>query len=108
MIRYASHYLFLPGHGFLRRYVVQMRDGRVEALFPLSDEIENTEWQPGVIALVECGTDVVDVSFAVKEVLAEVPAAVLARLPRLMPVLLFPFDFTRMEPVAGTRHRPLQ
>lgn len=108
MIRYASHYLFLPGHGFLRRYVVQMCDGRVEALFPLPDEIENTEWQPGVIALVECGADVADVSFAVKDVLAEVPAAVLARLPRLMPVLLFPFDFTRMEPVAGTRHRPLQ
>ena len=108
MIRYAAHYLFLPGHGFLRRYVVQMREGCVEVLFPLTDEIENTEWQPGVIALVDAGTDVASLSFALKDVLADVPASVLSRLPRLVPVLCFPFDFTRMEPVSGTRHRLLR
>ena len=108
MIRYASHYLFLPGHGFLRRYVVQMCGGRVEALFPLSDEIENTVWQPGVIALVEDGADAASLSFAPKDVRADVSAGVLSRLPRLVPVLWFPFDFIKMEPVAGTRHRPLR
>lgn len=104
MIRYAAHYLFLPGRGFLRHYVVQMREGRIEALFPLSRESENTEWHPGVIALVDGGVDVASLSFAAKDVLADVPVAVLSRLSQLVPVLWFPFDFTKMEPAAGTRH----
>ena len=51
MIRYAAHYVYLPDYGFLKQHVVEMLDGHVIALFPLTSEIENTEWQPGVIVL---------------------------------------------------------
>lgn len=108
MKRYASHYLYLPGHGFLWHYVVQMHRNRVEALFPMSDEIESTEWQPGVIVLVSSEAGVPALSFNSKDILSEVPVEVVEHVSCLVPVLLFPFDFTRMEPVSETRHKLLQ
>lgn len=108
MKRYASHYLYLPGYGFLWHYVVQMHENCVEALFPMSDEIESTEWQPGVIALVPLEADVSALSFNSKDILSEVPVEVVECMSCLVPVLLFPFDFTRMEPVSETRHKLLQ
>ena len=52
MKRYASHFLFLPGHGYLKQYVVEIGEGQcVSRIFPLTEEVENTEWLPGVIAL---------------------------------------------------------
>ena len=59
MKRYASHFLFLPGHGYLKQYVVEIGEGQcVSRIFPLTEEVENTEWLPGVIALLtEAKTD---------------------------------------------------
>ena len=48
MKRYASHFLFLPGHGYLKQYVVEIGEGQcVSRIFPLTEEVENTEWLPG-------------------------------------------------------------
>ena len=45
MKRYASHFLFLPGHGYLKQYVVEIGEGQcVSRIFPLTEEVENTEW----------------------------------------------------------------
>ena len=49
--RYASHFIFLPGHGYLKQYVVGVEEGQVVSAFPLTEEIEGVEWFPGVIAL---------------------------------------------------------
>ena len=59
MKRYASHFLFLTGHGYLIQYVVEIGEGQcVSRIFPLTEEVENTEWLPGVIALLtEVETD---------------------------------------------------
>lgn len=47
MKRYASHFLFLPGHGYLKQYVVEIGEGQcVSRIFPLTEEVENTEWLP--------------------------------------------------------------
>lgn len=108
MIRYAAHYVYLPDYGFLKQHVVEIREGRISALFPLSSEIENTEWQPGVIAIVASEEDARSLSFRKKNLLDKVPADVAGRLADWVSVLLFPFDFTAMVPVAGTRHRLLR
>ena len=104
MIRYAAHYVYLPDYGFLKQHVVEMLDGHVIALFPLTSEIENTEWQPGVIVLTASEHEVDASLFRVKTLLEEVPSDVKDKLSQWIPILLFPFDFTRMEPVAGTLH----
>lgn len=83
MKRYAAHFLFLPGYGYLKQYAIEVKDGRVARMFFLSEEVENVEWLPGVIMLVGHP----DSSW--------------------IPYLLYPFDFTTMRPVSGTRHRQL-
>lgn len=87
MKRYASHYLYVPDIGFLKQQVVELDEGRFVRFFPLTEEIESVEWMPGVI------------------VLSEEPNT-----PQLgwVPYLLYPFDFTTMQPVAETRRRLLQ
>lgn len=83
MKRYASHYLYIPNIGFLKQQVVELNEGRVIRLFPLTEEIESVEWMPGVIELVtEQGI--------------------------VTPYLLYPFDFISMQPVAETRRRQLR
>lgn len=49
MKRYASHYIHHPEQGFLKHFVVEIENGYVQQLYPLKEEIENTEWLPGVI-----------------------------------------------------------
>lgn len=57
MKRFASHYLYLPSHGLLRQYVVEIDDeGRVTMLFPLKEESESVIWVPGVIVLISQDT----------------------------------------------------
>lgn len=53
MKRYASHFLFLPRYGYLRQFAVEMEGGHAVRIFPLSEEVENTEWLPGVILLLD-------------------------------------------------------
>lgn len=47
MIRYAAHYVYLPDYGFLKQHVVEMLDGHVIALFPLTSEIETQNGSRG-------------------------------------------------------------
>lgn len=108
MIRYAAHYVYLPDYGFLKQHVVEMLDGHVTALFSLTSEVENTEWQPGVIVLTASEHEVDASLFRVKRLLEEVPSDVKDKLSQWIPVLLFPFDFTGMKPVAGTQRRRLR
>lgn len=50
---FASHLLFIADRGYLQRRVVAVEDGVVRDIFPLTEEIENTEWLPGAILLLE-------------------------------------------------------
>lgn len=56
--RFASHFIFLPGHGYLKQYVVGVEEGQVLSAFPLTEEIEGVEWFPGVIALLNNEEDI--------------------------------------------------
>lgn len=80
MKRFASHYLYAPDTGFLKQQVVEMEGEYVVRFFPLTEEIESVEWLPGVIELTQ-----------VKD--------------KFCAYLLFPFDFTMMQPVAETRRQ---
>lgn len=84
MNRYASHYLYIPGQGYLKRHVVEVEKGCVVRIFPLSTEMGGLSWFPGVIALWPDGEN-----------------------NAFVPYLYYPFDFTNMLPVAGTRRRQL-
>lgn len=122
MKHFASHYLYLPGTGFLKQQVVTVSDeGFVEAIAPLTHEVESVEWIPGVIAL-----------FSPKQLEAlKKNTAGFARNHQdgceqssrhfqttikalkeksifLYPCVFYPFDFTSMQPVAGTRHKLLR
>ncbi len=114
MRRFASHYVYLPENGFLKQYVVELEAGYAIRLFPLTEEIESVEWLPGVIVLI---SDTVEVTSIVSHHLFREGDGILYEVPRsfsgnlvelhLSAYLLFPFDFTSMQPVAGTRHRQL-
>ena len=82
MKRFASHYLYVPDTGFLKQQVVEMEGEYVVRFFPLTEEIESVEWLPGVIELTQ-----------VKD--------------KFCAYLLFPFDFTMIQPVAETRRKQL-
>ena len=56
--RFASHFIFLPGHGYLKQYVVGVEEGQVLSAFPLTEEIEGVEWFPGVIVLLNNEEDI--------------------------------------------------
>lgn len=113
MKRYASHFIFIPGYGYLKQYVVEVEKGCVVSVFPLTEEIEGVEWFPGVIALLTAKGDVPaklhDIFQKQKEVLKEAPETFYKdqSLSKLIPYLFYPFDFTTMQPVGGTRHRQL-
>lgn len=97
MNRYASHYLQIAPDTFLRQQVVEVVEGRVVRHFPLTTEVEDVVWMPGVIAL---------------EREEECPSKPSADHPDdatvgLTPYIYYPFDFTAMRPVAATRRRRL-
>lgn len=113
--RYAAHFVFLPEHGWLRQYVVEVEDGVAISLFPLTEEIEGVAWHPGVIALLR--KDVESTPNAFHSILRREEYEFLNELPQaflkeqfpcgLMPYWFYPFDFTTMQPADGTRHRLL-
>lgn len=129
MKRFASHYLFLPGAGYLKQQVVEVTDeGTVQRVFPLEEEVESVEWLPGVIALLteseiaglennECISEIEYIfSLDLPHKPIESPLSsfqkesgdTLVFKEKLFPCLFYPFDFTSMQPVAGTRHRLLR
>ena len=125
MKRFAAHYLLLPEVGFIRQQVVEIADdGRVCHIFPLTEEIESVEWLPGLIALFP-GSEIKNTGMFEKNIpvfqfnlpvvsdqTSSCPKEFLAvseeRGEVLFPYLFYPFDFTSMQPVAGTRHRLLR
>lgn len=48
MKRFAAHYLFVPGSGFLKQYAIEIEGGYICHIFPFSEEIESVEWFPGI------------------------------------------------------------
>ena len=75
--RFASHFIFLPGHGYLKQYVVGVEEGQVVSAFSLTEEIEGVEWFPGVIALLNNEEDISEgysgIFQKANEVLQELP-----------------------------------
>ena len=125
MKRFAAHYLLLPDVGFIRQQVVEIADeGYVRDVFPLTEEIESVEWMPGLIALLPVNeiknTEMFSKNISVfqfnfpivsdqtSHCFKEALAASEKRGEVLFPYLFYPFDFTSMQPVAGTRHRLLR
>lgn len=132
MKRYAAHYLFISDCGFVKQYVVEIADGGVALnAFPLTEEIESVEWLPGVIALLtteearhweeckktsQCFFSNVPMFFSehpnvfseISQCLSEAFAARQEAGEMFYAYLLYPFDFTLMQPVAGTQSRQLR
>ncbi len=108
MKRFASHYTYLPGQGFLKRWVVETCEKHIVRLFPLTEEVENTEWLAGVIVLLPEGMQTDEVLFDAQILLEDIPREVQASLPKQTIYLFYPFDFIGMKPVAETRHTRLR
>ena len=112
--RFASHFIFLPGYGYLKQYVVGVEEGRVVSVFPLTEEIEGVEWFPGVIALLNNEEDISEGYSGIfqksSEVLEELPEFFCQETfpSGISAYLFYPFDFTTMQPGGVTRHRPLR
>lgn len=108
MRRLASNYIYLPELCFLKRYVIEVDAGRVLRLFPLIEEVEDTEWLPGVIVLLPNGMPAERVSFHDATCLPDsVSAEVMSMLPFCIPYLFYPFDFIGKKPFAVTRYTRL-
>ena len=125
MKRFASHYLLIPAVGYMKQQVVEITDeGVVRGVYPLTEEIESVEWMPGLIALFP-GSEIKNTGMFEKNIpvfqfnlpvvsdqTSSCPKEFLAvseeRGEVLFPYLFYPFDFTSMQPVAGTRHRLLR
>ena len=127
MKRFASHYLYVPTYGYFKQYVVEMEEGLVSRLFPLTEEVESAEWLPGVIALLTPQESIIvngesNALITFKELglflhtsdhhsdnnLIELPDSLIDRLSSLTPYLFSPFDIITMQPVDGTRHKQLR
>lgn len=107
-MRYSSHLLFLPKYGYLKQYVVEMEEGCVKNIFPLTHEVEDTQWLPGILIVFPT----LDINHEFEHTLSFKAIDVL---PPLMlescrGQYLFwasSFDSSKMQFVAGIRHRRL-
>lgn len=105
MKKVASHYLYLPGHGFLKQQVVEVeKGGEINRIFPLLDEIASVEWLPGVI-IISSDTSMDEILFDKNIVLDEVPDSFLGDIAgkRIIFFRAYPFDFVKMKPTSDTR-----
>ena len=130
MKRFASHYLLIPAVGYMKQQVVEITDeGVVRGVFPLTEEIESVEWMPGVIVLLSESQveEIKNTGMILKNIPVfqiNLPSASVSNQSSqcfneylqeaekkgevLFPYLFYPFDFTSMQPVDGTRHRLLR
>ena len=128
MKRFASHYLLIPGVGFVKQQVVEISDeGVAQNIFPLNEEVESVEWLPGLIVLLSVHQmeEIRNTGMVVKNIPVfqqNLPVLIVASSCTLndfldtsrtsgdvlVPYLFYPFDFTSMRPVDGTRHRLLR
>lgn len=102
MKRLAAHYLWSPQTGLLKQSVVEVSEGYATSIFPLTGEIESVEWYPGIIVL---WPDKEISPEELKQAMRQ--SATNSEQQTLYPHLFYPFDFTLMQPVAGTQHRLL-
>lgn len=110
--RYAAHFLYIADVGFIRRQVVEIANGNVQRLLPLTGELENTVWiADGIIAL--WPPAVVGGDGWRSEFVGEISHSIKPSLPvgwqhgplsSLQAYSLTPFDLIALKPVAGTRH----
>lgn len=129
MKKFAAHYLLIPEIGYIKHFVIEVdSNGMCCTISPLNVEIENVEWYPGVIALVDHSLLInkeIKGSTSKKEVDPlisfnldlftcdkidnyEILNNALKEAGKLyIPYLLYPFDFNLMQPVAETLHRQL-
>ena len=125
---FASHYLLIPAAGYMNQQVVEITDeGVVRGVFPLTEEIESVEWMPGVIVLLSESQveeikntgmilknipvfqiNLPSVSNQSSQCFNEYLQEAEKKGEALFPYLFYPFDFTSMQPVDGTRHRLLR
>ena len=128
MKRFASHYLLIPAVGYMKQQVVEISDeGVAQNIFPLTEEVESVEWLPGVIVLLPVhqmeeikNTGMIlknipvfqinfpSVSNQSSQCFNEYLQEAEKKGEALFPYLFYPFDFTSMQPVDGTRHRLLR
>ena len=110
MKRFASHYLFLPEHGWMKQMVVEIENDNVSRIFPLSEESERVQWMPGVSVLLSDADVTKD--FNREAMLADKITPLLAETKivdyiasdmnevimqkKWVVFRLFPFDFTEM------------
>lgn len=129
MKRFAAHYLLIQEIGYTKQIAIEVdSNGVCSAVFPLTDEQENVEWHPGVIVLVHHQLFINKES---KEASSTIEAASLLSSDNTIyscsriedfdclkkafeqsegpyiAYLLYPFNFTQMQPVAETRHKQL-
>ena len=108
MRRIASHYIYLPGHGYLKRYAVELSGEKVKRLVPCLVEEAFTEWLPGVLML--HSTPHWQAEELHPHLLDKLPdhfseeqlAGASWKLTHL-----YPFDFTSLKPADETQHRQL-
>lgn len=112
MKRYASHYIFIATEGYLRQGVVEMDEGRIIRLFPLTEEIENTEWLSGAILICP---ETLEHTISGSEIFQEIrwyPLKLDNRrfeeTDNLSAFHFSSFDLISMLPVSGTQRRRLR
>ena len=95
--------------------VLGVEEGQVVSAFPLAEEIEGVEWFPGVIALLNNNEEDISKGYSgifqkSNEVLEKLPEVFCQETfpSGISAYLLYPFDFTTMLPVDGTRHKLLR
>ena len=118
----------IPGVGFVKQQVVEISDeGVAQNIFPLNEEVESVEWLPGLIVLLSVYQmeEIRNTGMVVKNIPVfqqNLPVLIVASSCTLndfldtsrksgevlFPYLFYPFDFTSMRPVDGTRHRLLR
>ena len=104
--RFASHYLFIEGHGYVARHVVELEDGIPVSVYPLTGELEHTEWRPGLLALLSVAPGKSDV-FSPATLVDALPCEIEGCLHHFQLYWLTPFDLIALRPVGGTRHKRL-
>ena len=61
MRKVCSHYILTVNNEKLKQYVVELEDGFVAKLYPLTEEVESVEWLPGAIQLKNCNNQLIAV-----------------------------------------------
>lgn len=103
--RFAAHYVYLSGYGYLKSSVVELIDDKLINIFFLTEEVEDTEWLPGIIAVLESPEGFPE--NAIATFLSSVPREILQMEFNYQVYHFYPFDFISMSFVAGTRRKQL-